>query len=156
MTNGVISQGYLGTVTINTGTVYTISSTGAGGSQGSFRNATIDVAINNELARDSYGINYPTGPLAGTREISGTLNFYDTDGSDTVAFRAATIAKTPTTVVVTMGITSGNIWTLTAKAGQFSFPKLDSSSTSRFSFSSQGKFHESTPGAKDSFGLVCT
>ena len=156
VTNGVPAPGYLGVVSFTiAATPYIISSTGPSSTTGSLRTASLNIDINNDPVRDSFGTNYATGVLAGTRAVSGSFELYDSDGTDNVAIRAAAISKAPITFSGSVGTTPGNIWTFSANAGQAKFPKLKDD-TARFGLTVDVTFHESSAGARNSIGLVCT
>lgn len=146
-TNGAPPQGFFGVITLD-GNAYQAMLT-----------ADITVAVARELPKDAFNNAYPAGPAAGLRTVGVNCTIYDDDTANLIALKKKMLSgvnpKPAPQLSFQLGTVAGNIWTHTLKNVTINPYTLDWSRTRR-SLTFQGKAHDTTIGAKDSYKVVLT
>ena len=139
VTNGVQSQGFVGTIAANSTTIANIQT------------MTITAEWGWSQNRTTFGRYYPSDVLGGMRRITATVDSFDDNSSVLQALRSFAISKYSVTLNAFVGNVPGNQHSFALHNCQLSFPEMTEASD-RFAQRFQTIVaHESVPGSKDEF-----
>ena len=142
-TNGNITQGFTGTITLD-GQAYTV-----------FRTGSIIYNTARELPKDTFGRFYADSPAQDVRDVRVEFDLYEDDGANFKAFTLKAKNGTPVNLIFALHAAAGNIWTWTVKNVIFDAPERDDGAR-KLSRRFRGKAHASSSSVTDEIGLVIT
>jgi hypothetical protein len=113
VTNGPMLVGFVGSIVIDSDTIVTL------------RTATMNMKTANVVIRDTFGTYYPTSAEGDERDFTLDCSIYEDDSAAYATMIAISEAKTPVTVVLTLGNVAGATVTTTLKNVQFAAPSQE-------------------------------
>lgn len=113
VTNGVMTVGFMGSVSLD------------GNSYTTLRDGYIDIDFSRELPRRNYNSRYAAAAERDVRVVTGRINLDDDDSANLNAVKLKARQKTKVPLVIGIGEVAGNIWTVTMPKILPAIPEYD-------------------------------